>query len=292
MKNIEHYKHIVKDHNLLIFGNNELTQHQDILNYFQSLHYLQSTQYNLENFTVTLLEFSIDTVIITDTEFLESLSVLLQELQLNKELKLMLCLYPPFDTYSENMINISDSIFTSNIPKEQLSKKIFNLLNGQLTTHYIDKTPHTEERYKDQFDYEIMALSDELKQIVKSLDSGDISPELLKKLALHITMVSNIFKQYLITSKTIESLIYNFDNYLQNFDLKSISIDSIDGFEHLARLVDDIAIFLDKYFLSKEIGDIYVVEDSLKNSFEYVKMVFSGKQNSKNDDDGSELEFF
>lgn len=291
MKNIEYYKHSVKEHSLLIFGNDELQQ-QEILQYFRSIHYLQSTQHNLDNFTITLLEYGIDTIIITDTKFLEPLALLLEELQGNKELQLILCLYPPFDSYSNHIINLCDAVITADITKEQLSKKIFNLFHTHATKGQVNTTALKQERYKDEFDYEIMNLSDELKQIVRALDSGDISEELLLKLTDSVAMVSNILTQYLITSKTIENLIYDFNRYLQNFDLSNLNIDSIEGFEHLARLIEDIAIFLDKYFISQEIADLYIIEDSLKNSFEYVKMVFSGKQNSLNDEDGSELEFF
>ena len=93
-----------------------------------------------------------------------------------------------------------------------------------------------------------------------------------------------------MSSKTIKDLINKLDIYFKTFDLEQIDISAIEGFEHLANMINDISVFLDKYFISRQMDDIYVIEDSLANSFEYVKSVFEGTQNS--DDDDSEMEFF
>jgi len=179
---------------------------------------------------------------------------------------------------------------------DDLKYKIYNSINDMAASSHINKeitnqnSSAKRKRYKDAFDTEVMFIAEELRAISLLIDSGDISEEIFERIEKITAKVSYIVNGHLMSSKTIQKLINQLDIYFQNFNLEEIDISCIDGFEHLSRLLEDIAEFLDKYFISRQMDDIYVVEDSLKNSFEYVKLVFDGRSDSEDDD--SEMEFF
>jgi hypothetical protein len=297
METLEHYKYVVKHHNLLILGNNKLEKFDTIFKEFKNNYSLESTPYNIENLSATFVELDISTIIITDVENHQEICNHLKAImQAPRHINIIICYLSTQVNINEDLINMSDTVFTPNITLTDLAGKIFNSINEVLATSAIsvnfDATQNYQEKYKDEFDLEVMYLSEELKDIAFSIDSGDVGEDIMKRLEKAIENVATIMKDFLIISKKVETLVYELDEYLKNFNLEVVDMSTIEGFEHLARLTEDISVFMDMYFISKEIKDIYIIEDSLTNSFEYVKLVFSGEQNSDNDSDGSELEFF
>jgi hypothetical protein len=293
--NNRYFEYVVKNCNLLIFGEKYLDDNSDILKHFKSITYQELTPYTLEKLSATINEFNIDAIIITAKQNKKQIYNTLYKIKQTRSIYLMLCFNYQDEDFCEDLVNICDTVFTKNISYENLKYKIYNSINDNIAATHIAKDINNNEqrkkqRYIDTFDTEVMFISDELKDISFCIDNGDISKEMFIRLEQSITKVSHIVNTHLISSKTIQELINKLHIYLQNFDIHSIDISCIDGFEHLSRLIEDIAVFLDKYFISKQMNDIYVVEDSLINSFEYVKLVFEGKENS--DDDESEVEFF
>ncbi|MBD3841490.1 MAG: hypothetical protein IE909_06320 [Campylobacterales bacterium] len=296
MDSLEHYIFVVKQHNLLILGDEKLHHFDSILKYFKNVYYLESTAHNFDSLGMSILELSITTLIITDIKNHQKIYSKLKSIVDAKQLNIILCITSNYDKTSEDLINLCDTAFTTKIEPKKLASKIFNSINEILATKAIninfENPNHNQERYKDEFDLEVIYLSEELQDIAYLIDSGDIGKDVMLRFRSAVINVAAITKKFLITSKKIENLIYDLEDFLKNYHFELIDLNAIEGFEHLARLAEDIAVFLDKYFIIKEIKDLYMVEDSLTNSFEYIKLVFSGEQNSTNDSDGSSLEFF
>jgi hypothetical protein len=190
---------------------------------------------------------------------------------------------------NESVINMSDIIFTNTSSDDELLSKIYNVVFALSETKNIENKPSAKSAYRDAFEMDVMLLSEELYRLSERIDEGDISDEVFEALHKHISKVAQIVNGYMMSSDTIKKFIQLFDKFLQTFDKNKVSIENIEGFDYLARLVEDIAVFLEKYFVEKKFDDIYVVEDSLRNSFEFMRDKFAGK---KQDEDKSEIEFF
>jgi hypothetical protein len=295
--NNEYFKYVVSSNNLLIFGDEPLKEYNDIFHSFYHFIYQEMTPFNLENLSSTVNEFNIDTIIITANKNKDKLHNILINIQENKIIHIILLYNPETLECSENLVNISDSVFTKNISKENLKYKIYNAINDRVASIHINSAMETtgkseskRKRYRDAFDTEVMFIGEELRDISSAINSGDISTEIFDKLEQNISKVSFIINGHLMSSRTIKKLINDLDDYFKNFNLEDIDISTIEGFEHLSNMILDMAVFLDKYFILRQMDDVQVVEDSLSNSFKYVKLVFAGLQDS--DDDESEMEFF
>jgi len=297
--NDKYFKYVVANSSLLIFGDYSLDKYSNVFSNFSSFVFQENTDFNIDNLSSTINEFNIDIIIITADQDKEKLYDKLIDIISHKTIHLILCHNPKKIDCSENLINIIDTVFTQNISLDNLKYKIYNVLNDRVASVHIDslmetntKNNHlnTRTRYRDTFDTEIMFICEELRQISNAINAGDLSKEVFNKLELNISKVSFIINGHLMSSKTIKDLVNTLDYYFKNFDLEEIDISSLDGFVHLSNMINDIAIFLDKYFITREMDKIYVIEDSLANSFEYVKSVFEGKNDQ--DDDASEMEFF
>ncbi len=293
-QNNEYFKYVAKNSNLLIFGDESLDEFSDIFKYFNNFIFQEMVIFNVENLSATISNFDIDVIIITAKQNKSDISEILTTIKETRDLHIILYCDQDKLYFDENLVNISDTIFTKKISKEALQYKIYNSINDRIASSHIDSTAKgtavQRTKYRDAFDTEVMFIAEELRDISTSIDNGDISQEVFDRMEKNISKVSFIINGHLMSSKTIKKLINKLDVYLKNFDLEEIDISCIDGFEHLSNLIRDVAVFLDKYFITREMDDIYVVEDSLENSFEYVKLVFEGKQDS--DDDDSEMEFF
>ena len=90
-------------------------------------------------------------------------------------------------------------------------------------------------------------------------------------------------------AKKIKNAMKYFAIMLNKVDVKKASVNNIESFTYLSRIIEDIALFLDNYFIKRNFTDLYVVEDSLENSLRFLKNSF--KEKEQNTDDSS-LEFF
>ena len=128
--------------------------------------------------------------------------------------------------------------------------------------------------YIDSFEIQIIFIRDELHHLSKIIDEGDISENNIHKIKQSINRINRIFENYLMYSKKIKNSMKYFAAMLNKVDLKKASVDNIESFTYLSRIIEDIAIFLDNYFIKRNFTDLYVVEDSLENSLKFLKKFF------------------
>lgn len=296
MNLVEHFNYLVKSKNILIYGSNKLENLEDLFKMFRNKYYQEDTPYALDGLTSTIINYDIDCVILSELTSFTGIYKKMQNLIDEKNLDVIFCfnMENP-NSLDENLINLCDKVISSNVSKELFQKKVINMLssfvylNSENMGSDLISANNKNERYKDEFDLKIINYCSELTLLVNQLDNGDISNKVIKKLHKNIKEINGILDEYIILSEKIVKVIKELEIYLENFDLSSLDISAVDGFEHLARLAEDIRVFLNKYFITKQIDDLYIVEDSLENSFEFVKRSFKG---DKSEDDGSLLEFF
>ena len=286
---INYFPNIVKHKNIFVFGAKELDRYTDIHEKFNSFNYQELTPYTLENLCSTLISLDTHALILTPESITDELIDKIAEIKRITELCIGLYLELPIllERNQDLLINNVDFVFTSQATPEQLMLKFYNIMYTETDT--TDTHTDDKEAYKDAFEIDVMLLSEELLSLSKAIDQGDISDEVFKKLQRNISKVIQIVNGYMMSSKTIKQFIQVFYKYLTDFDRDNITIDTLEGFDYLARLVEDIAVFLNMYFIEKRFDDIYVVEDSLRNSFHFMKDKFAGKPAN---DDNSDIEFF
>jgi hypothetical protein len=61
-----------------------------------------------------------------------------------------------------------------------------------------------------------------------------------------------------------------------------------EGFIYLARIAEDIKMYIEEYFIARQFSDVYIFEDSLLNSIEFMERSFENVE----EEDLSEVEFF
>jgi len=290
----QYFPYVVKDLNLLIVGDDNLANFTEVFHFFHKTFFLEMTPYTIENLSSFILSNNIHIVIVNSLKDKEDIALALEHIIKTQDIKLGLCCLFADKLRNEKLVNISDVVFTPNATNDDLLSKFYNLLHTTVDCNNDEsnlkvQTNTSKGAYRDAFEVDVMLISEELHKAVQKIDEGDISDEVFETIQKNISKVAQIVNGYMMSSDTIKRFIKMFDKFLKNFDKNAVKIENIDGFEYLARLVEDIAIFLDKYFIEKEFDDIYVVEDSLKSSFKFMKDTFEG---NKPKEDDSPLEFF
>ncbi|MDX9742773.1 MAG: hypothetical protein RBT59_03055 [Arcobacteraceae bacterium] len=290
----QYFPYVVKDLNLLIVGDDNLANFNEVFHFFHKTFFLEMTPFTIENLSSFILSNNIHIVIVNSLKDKEDIALALEHIIKTQDIKLGLCCLFADKLRNEKLVNMSDVVFTPNATNDDLVSKFYNLLHTTVDSNNGESNPKVQTNtskgaYRDAFEVDVMLISEELHKAVQKIDEGDISDEVFESIQKNISKVAQIVNGYMMSSDTIKRFIKMFDKFLKNFDKNAVKIENIDGFEYLARLVEDIAIFLDKYFIEKEFDDIYVVEDSLKSSFKFMKDTFEGNQPKEDD---SPLEFF
>ena len=283
----ENLQYIVKDKNLLLYSENNLEHLRAVFNMFNNVLVEEATEFTIQNLNTTISKNSIDIIIVNSKEFKIEIYETLLDIINYEELYIFLC-HNQEDTISEDLINLSNSTFTNKISEDLFSHKLYTSMQNRILN--VDKTNlEVEETYVDSFEIEIIFIRDELLYVSKRIDNGDISKNVFLRITQSINRINHIFENYLIYSEKIKKSMIYLSRLLSNTNLDNIDEKNLESFDHLSRIIEDIATFLDNYFIKRSFNDLYVVEDSLANSLKFLKISF--EQNS-NKEDGSSLEFF
>jgi len=277
-------QHIVKNKNLLLFGDYNLKHLSTIFDMFKNTLVEEATEYTITNLNTSISKNSIDIVIVNTNNFNDELYQTLVDIMTYEELHIFVCISQE-NKISENLINLSNSVFTHSISEELFSHKLYSSIQNRIL-NLDTKDSRPEKSYVDSFEIEIIFIKDELLYISKQIDTGDISKNIFDRITQSIIRINQIFEHYLIYSKKIKESMKYFSNLLENTNSNTVNIESYD---HLSRIIEDISKFLDNYFIKRTFNDLYIVEDSMQNSLKFLEISFN---QDKNKEDGSSLEFF
>jgi len=276
-------EHIVKNKNLLLYGKDNLAHLNTVFSLFKTKINQEVTAHSILMLNNTISENNIDVIILCLEENNEAIYDILLAVKEYEEIFIFICLNQ--NNFNEDLINISNSTFTQNITQDLFCNKLYLNLNNRILN--INRDDKIEETYMDSFELEIIFIRDELIYISQKIDSGDISENTLQRVYQSVNRINRIFENYLIYSKKIKKSMRYFAKMLETVDFKKATISNITSFEYLSRIVEDIAVFLDNYFIKRNFTDLYIIEDSLENSLKFLKDSFEEKKV-----DNSSLEFF
>lgn len=281
------FKYIAKDKNLLLYGDNNLEHLDNVFNMFRNTLTQEATSFTVKNLNTTISQNSIDVIIINASDYNDEIYETLLDVIEYEELCIFLC-QSNNNPISDELINISNSTFTKKIDLELLSHKLYLSMQNRIINIDTSKN-NMQETYVDSFEIEIIFIRDELFFISKKIDDGDISENIFLRIKQSINRINRIFENYIIYSKKIKNSMKYFSIMLDKINFEKASLENIQSFDYLSRIIEDIAVFLDNYFINRNFVDLYIIEDSMENSLKFLKTSFEEKNKHT---DGSSLEFF
>ncbi|MCK4874814.1 MAG: hypothetical protein KAS26_03110 [Sulfurimonas sp.] len=146
------------------------------------------------------------------------------------------------------------------------------------------------EEFLDTYEGEVLFLSQDLEEIVQDMQNKNFTPEIFKLLEQKLNDVSDVFLSSTYTQH-VSPVFKEFANFVSTVECeKFIMFD--DAIEYLCEIVSDINTYINFYFVDRIFSDVYLFQDSLQNSIEFLKRAYSCDLGNCNENDGSELDFF
>ena len=147
------------------------------------------------------------------------------------------------------------------------------------------------EEFLDTYEGEILFLSQDLEEIAKALESKDATKESFILLAEKLLEVSDVFLSSTYTQH-VAPIFKHFSDYILQLDPEDF-MQYDDAREYLKEIVLDINNYINYYFVQRIFSDVYLFQDSLKNSIEFLQRAYRCELGGcESEDDGSELDFF
>lgn len=148
------------------------------------------------------------------------------------------------------------------------------------------------EEFLDTYEGEVLFLSQDLEEIVNSINSSEITEDTFSTLALKLNDVSDVFLSSTYTQH-VSPVFKELSEYVSQLESDDF-IRFEDAREYLAEIIADVNNYINMYFVDRIFSDVYLFQDSLQNSIEFLKRSYSCdlKESICDEDDGSELDFF
>lgn len=146
------------------------------------------------------------------------------------------------------------------------------------------------EEFLDTYEGEVLFLSQDLEEIVDSIKDDSFNQDTLLVLQQKLNEVSDVF----LSSTYTQHVAPLFKKIAE--DIGSINIEMFktldDSKEYLCEIILDINTYINFYFVERIFSDVYLFQDSLKNSIDFFKRSCECAMGECIEDDGSELDFF
>lgn len=190
---------------------------------------------------------------------------------------------------------LADSMLCRPCTEDALIHKIVTALAAKQTMVQLSMSLDLEnllndssdiETFKVTFEGNILLLCDSLQSLSQRLHDGELSPLIFGEIAEAMDAISQIFAHHHYTQH-VSQVFQNLGDYLRHFNFETIDISTLEGFDYLVNIVDDITLYVKNFFVNRLFSDVYVFEHSLENSIEFMK-----NRLEKREDTLSELEFF
>ena len=184
------------------------------------------------------------------------------------------------------------------VDKDLFQKKLFTVLSRNYALNSIGRreivlkqknvTEDSMDKFFDTYEGSALFLADDLMEIVKNLNDGNLSQHFFINIADRVDEIANIFSKAEQTS-SVTPIYEELASYLRNLNLEEIEPQNLSGFTYLSEILSDVSLYLMDMFVDRIFKDVYVFEHSLQSNIEFMKNSLSGKSE---DEDDSELEFF
>lgn len=289
---------LADDKNLIVYSNESTENYSEIFDKFKTFNVLRISERTIDSIHATLIENKIDVAIIFDCGNNDKNERLVGSVKAYNHNIDILFIAKNLSPELSMIINSVDGVLAEPITKEQMWKAIFGVLSSLYTIKSIDNTEKSLskiqkplnkddfEEFLDTWEGKIMFLSQDIDEVVAKLDSGELSNELIIDCANKIDEVEEIFRSRSYTKK-IAPIFSEFSGYLKSLKVETIDVKNVEGFEYLARIMEDINVYIVEYFVDRIFKDVHVFQDSLLSNINFMENKLVGAT-----EDSSELHFF
>ncbi len=148
------------------------------------------------------------------------------------------------------------------------------------------------EEFLDTYEGEVLFLSQDLEEIVVHIKGSDFTQDTFLLLEQKLNDVSDVFLSSTYTQH-VSPVFKELAEYVSQLECDDF-IKFEDAKEYLSEIISDVNNYINMYFVDRIFSDVYLFQDSLKNSIDFLKRAYSCdlKDEECNEDDGSELDFF
>lgn len=146
------------------------------------------------------------------------------------------------------------------------------------------------EEFLDTYEGEVLFLSQDLEEIVQDMKNKKFSPDIFKLLEQKLNDVSDVFLSSTYTQH-VSPVFKEFAEFISTLECKEF-IKFDDAVSYLCEIVSDVNTYINFYFVDRVFSDVYLFQDSLQNSIEFLKRAYCCDLGSCDGSDGSELDFF
>ncbi len=145
------------------------------------------------------------------------------------------------------------------------------------------------EEFLDTYEGEVLFLSQDLEGLVAEVESGAFTQETLILLKQKMLDVSDVFLSSSYTQH-VSPVFKEFAELIALFKFEEFS-QSDDVMKYLCEIVCDIDSYINLYFVDRCFTDVYLFQDSLQNSIEFLQRAYFYRLGDCNEDDGSRVLF-
>ncbi len=184
------------------------------------------------------------------------------------------------------------------IEKERFQKKLFTLLSRSYALNSIGRreiilkqgsvSEDSIDKFFDTYEGSAMFLADDLMDVVKNLNDGNLSHQFFANIADKLDEVASIFSKAQQT-QSVTPVYEDIASYLRSMKFEEIEPQNLAAFNYLSEILSDVSIYLMDMFVDRIFKDVYIFKDSLDNNMQFMKSKLEGKSE---DEDDSELDFF
>ena len=146
------------------------------------------------------------------------------------------------------------------------------------------------EEFLDTYEGEVLFLSQDLEELIEEIKSESFSQESIELLEEKLNEVSDVFLSSTYTQH-VSPVFKELAHYVHEIEVTTFKMYP-EANTLLCEIISDVNTYINFYFVDRIFSDVYLFQDSLKNSIEFLKHSFKCEVGECDEDDGSELDFF
>jgi hypothetical protein len=288
---------LAADYNVLYMGKDSEKFFDEIASYFMTSSKIDVNEEILNKITSILSKRHINLVIIDVEDNNELANGFFKAIKLfNDELLVMLMFNPKEFKKLFEIVPLVDTAVTYPINKKVFYKRLFTILSAPYAMNSIGRRKivlkqenvkeESIEKFFDTYEGSSLFISDDLVDMVNSLNAGNISHDFFVNIADALDKVANIFSKTEET-KSVTPIYEALAQYLRELDLNEIKPENLKGFTYLSAIISDVSVYLLDMFVDRIFKDVYVFENSLESNIEFMKNTLHGEN-----EDAGEIDFF
>ena len=289
---------LASEYNILYIGKDSQDIYDETSEYFLSASKVDINVEILEKINTILTKRHINVVVI-DVKDNNPLAVDFYHAlrEFDEEMLILLMFNPKEYRKLFEIVPHVDATVSYPIDRDIFHKKLFTILSRSYAVNSIGRrdiilkqenvVEESIDKFFDTYEGSALFLADDLMDMVKDLNSGNLSHHFMKNIATQLDEVATIFSKTEQTS-SVTPIYEELAIYIRELDLENIDPENFKGFSYLSEILKDVSIYLMDMFVDRIFKDVHIFEDSLENNIGFMKNKLSGTT----EEDASELEFF